>query len=154
MMLDNYDLRLLQIIQKNARIPQSELGELINLSTAAVNRRLKKLYETGVIKKYTALLDQEALGLGLTIIANIEVESEQLDELDFTRKSFQQCPNIQQVYYVTGEWDFVLVFTVKSMEDYNELTRELFFANKNVKRFKTLVAMSCDKVGLDCPIKI
>lgn len=152
MMIDNFDLKLLQAIQSDAQISQSELGAMANLSTAAVNRRLKKLKENGIIKKYTALLNQEALGLGLTIIANIEVESEQLIDLDSTRQSFTRCPYIQQVYYVTGEWDFVLVFTVKSMEHYNELTRELFFSNSNVKRFKTLVSMSNDKVGLDLQV--
>lgn len=74
--VDEFDLKILRAIQKDARIPQSELGEKVSLSTAAINRRLKKLKANGVIKQYTALLNQEALGFGLTIIANIEVESE------------------------------------------------------------------------------
>lgn len=147
--VDNFDLQILRAIQKDARIPQSELGEAVNLSTAAVNRRLKKLKENGVIKQYTALLNQEALGFGLTIITNIEVESEQIHELDATRRDFENCPYVQQCYYVTGEWDFVLIFAVKSMDQYNDLTRELFFQKPNVKRFKTLVAMSKAKVGLE-----
>ncbi|WP_299496847.1 Lrp/AsnC family transcriptional regulator [uncultured Shewanella sp.] len=147
--LDDYDLKLLHIIQRDARIPQSELGELVNLSTAAVNRRLKKLKAAGVITKYTALLNPKALDLRLTIIANVEVENEQLHDLDATRKSFKNCPFIQQVYYVTGEWDFVLIFLVTDMEHYNTLTQTLFFDNNNIKRFKTLVSMSNDKTGVD-----
>lgn len=147
--VDDFDLKILRAIQKDARIAQSELGESVGLSTAAVNRRLKKLKSNGVIKQYTALLNQNALGFGLTIIANIEVESEQTHELDATRRSFETCPFIQQCYYVTGEWDFVLVFAVKDMEQYTELTRELFFDSPNVKRFKTLVSMSKSKVGLE-----
>ncbi|HPE62101.1 MAG TPA: Lrp/AsnC family transcriptional regulator [Thiolinea sp.] len=146
--IDEFDLKILRVIQKDAHIAQSDLGEKVSLSTAAVNRRLKKLKENGVIKQYTTLLDQEALGFGLTIIANIEVESEQLHELDATRRDFENCPFVQQCYYVTGEWDFVLIFAVKSMDQYNELTRELFFQKPNVKRFKTLVAMSRPKVGV------
>lgn len=45
----------------------------------------------------------------------------------------------------------MLIFAVRNMAQYNELTRELFFENNNVKRFKTLVAMSRVKVGLDVP---
>ncbi|HHY0584545.1 TPA: Lrp/AsnC family transcriptional regulator [Vibrio parahaemolyticus] len=146
--VDEFDLKILRAIQKDARVAQSELGEEVNLSTAAVNRRLKKLKTNGVIKQYTALLNQEALGFGLTIIANIEVESEQIHELDATRRDFENCPFVQQCYYVTGEWDFVLIFAVQSMDQYNELTRELFFQKPNVKRFKTLVAMSKAKVGV------
>ena len=72
--VDEFDLKILRAIQKDARVAQSELGEEVNLSTAAVNRRLKKLKANGVIKQYTALLDQEALGFGLTIISNIEMD--------------------------------------------------------------------------------
>lgn len=150
--LDAYDLKLLAAVQKNAKTPQSELGELANLSTAAVNRRLKRLTDEGVIERHTAVLSPEALGYGLTIISTVEVESEQIDQLDATRRAFRSCPNVQQCYYVTGEWDFVLVFVVENMEQYNQLTRELFFGSRKVKRFKTLVAMSRDKVGLDLPI--
>lgn len=150
--LDNYDLKLLAAIQQDARSAQTELGEAINLSTAAVNRRLKRLSDEGVIERYTAVLSPDALGYGLTIVANVEVESEQLDQLDATRRSFKACPYIQQCYYVAGEWDFILIFVVQSMAQYNELTRELFFGNANVKRFKTYVTLSRDKVGVSIPV--
>lgn len=151
--LDSYDLKLLAALQQDARTPQNELGEAVNLSTAAVNRRLKRLSEEGVIERYAAVLSPEALGYGLTIIANVEVESEQLDQLDATRRSFEVCPNIQQCYYVAGEWDFILIFVVQNMAQYNGLTRELFFGNPNVKRFKTYVTLSRDKVGVSIPVE-
>lgn len=150
--LDSYDLKLLAAIQQDARTPQHELGEAVNLSTAAVNRRLKRLADEGVIERYVAVLSPEALGYGLTIIVNVELESEQLDQLDATRRSFEACPYIQQCYYVAGEWDFILIFVVQNMAQYNELTRALFFGNGNVKRFKTHVALSRNKVGLSLPV--
>lgn len=92
------------------------------------------------------------MGYPLTIIATVEVESEQIDLLDAMKRSFAQCPEIQQCYYVAGEWDFVLILTVRNMEAYTALTRQLFFSNNNVKRFKTLVSMSSVKVGLGVPV--
>lgn len=154
MQLDSYDRKLLAEVQRDARIPQNELGEAVSLSTAAVNRRLKRLSEDRIIERYTAVVAPDALGYGLTIIAMVEVESEQIDQLDATRRSFSACPNIQQCYYVAGEWDFVLVFVVQHMEQYNGLTRTLFFGNGNVKRFKTLVAMGRDKVTLNLPLEL
>jgi len=59
---------------------------------------------------------------------------------------------VQQCYYVTGEWDFVLILLVQDMEQYTSLTRELFFASNNVKRFKSLVVMDRSKVGLSVPV--
>ncbi|PMY65478.1 MULTISPECIES: Lrp/AsnC family transcriptional regulator [Pseudomonas] len=149
--LDTYDLKLLAELQRDARTPQSELGLRVNLSTAAVNRRLKRLSDEGVIERYSAVIAPEALGYELSIIVEVEVESERIDQLDALKRSFQACPQVQQCYYVAGECDFVLIFTVRNMAQYNELTRELFFENNNVKRFKTLVAMSRVKVGLDVP---
>jgi DNA-binding Lrp family transcriptional regulator len=61
---------------------------------------------------------------------------------------------VQQCYYVAGEWDFVLILAVRSMQQYTDLTRELLFENNNVKRFKTLVSMSTVKLGLNIPLGV
>ncbi len=150
--LDNFDLRLLALVQENARLSQAELGERVNLSTAAVNRRLKRMTDEGTIKRYAAEPEPAAVGYPLTIIAGVETESERADLFDEMKQAFTSCPQVQQCYYVTGDWDFILIFTVKDMEQYNALTRQLFFTNNNVKRFKTFVTMSRVKVGLSLPI--
>jgi Lrp/AsnC family transcriptional regulator, leucine-responsive regulatory protein len=150
--LDDFDLNLLMEVQRDAQTPQNELGARVNLSTAAVNRRLRRMSHDGVIRNYVAVVAPEKVGYPLTIIATVEVESEQIDLLDSMKRSFAQCPQIQQCYYVAGEWDFVLILTVRNMEEYTALTRELFFSNNNVKRFKTLVNMSAVKVGLGVPV--
>lgn len=150
--LDHYDHVLLNAIQENARTPQSELGELANLSTAAVNRRLRLLSNTGVIERYTACIDPKAVGFNLTIIVEVKVESERADLLQEMQRSFKGCPEIQQCYYVAGDCDFVLVFVVRDMEQYVALTRTLFHGNNNVKAFKTLVAMDRIKTGMHVPL--
>ena len=78
----------------------------------------------------------------------VTVESERLDLLDAVKRRLIDCPQVQQVYYVTGETDYVVILTVADMEEYVALTRELFFAEGNVKSFRTLVAMERSKVGL------
>ncbi|BCQ27528.1 Lrp/AsnC family transcriptional regulator (plasmid) [Caballeronia sp. NK8] len=152
--LDNFDRKLLVEVQQDAQIPQNELGTRVNLSTAAVNRRLRRLVDERVIERYAAVVSPEKVGCALTIVTMVEVESEQIDLLDAMKRSFAQCPFVQQCYYVAGEWDFVLVLTVHNMDQYTELTRQLFFSNNNVKRFKTLVSMSRVKVGLGVPVSI
>jgi Lrp/AsnC family transcriptional regulator, leucine-responsive regulatory protein len=150
--LDSFDRKLLAEVQRDAQTPQNELGERVSLSTAAVNRRLRRLLEDGVIDHYAAVVAPEKVGHPLTIIVMVEVQSEQIDLLDAMKRTFAHCPQIQQCYYVAGESDFVLVLTVRDMDQYNELTRQLFFSNNNVKRFKTLVSMSRVKVGLSVPV--
>lgn len=150
--LDSFDLQLLALIQRDARVSQAELGERVNLSTAAVNRRLKRLASVGIIRKFGAVLAPGQLGYPLTIITLVETESERIDLLDMMKRSFAACPQVQQCHYVTGEWDFVLIFVVKEMTEYTTLTRQLFFRSNNVKRFKSLVSMDALKVTVDVPI--
>jgi len=151
--LDSYDRVLLAAIQEDARVHQSELGERANLSTAAVNRRLKLLSSAGVIERYTACINPKAVGYDLTIVVEVKAESERADLLEKMRQGFQACPQIQQCYYVTGECDFVLVFLVRNMDQYVELTRKLFHGNNNVKAFKTLVVMDRIKTGMNVSIE-
>ncbi|AOK27627.1 Lrp/AsnC family transcriptional regulator [Burkholderia ubonensis] len=152
--LDAFDRKLLMEVQRDAQTPQNELGARVNLSTAAVNRRLRRLAEDGVIERYTAVVAPEKVGYALTIVVNVEMESEQIDQIDAMKRTFERCPQVQQCYYVTGEWDFVLILTVRDMDQYNALTRQLFFSNNNVKRFKTLVSMGRVKVGLGVAVDV
>lgn len=150
--LDSYDRVLLAAIQEDAHVSQSELGERANLSTAAVNRRLKLLSSAGVIERYTACINPKAVGYNLTIVVEVKAESERADLLDEMRRSFKACPQIQQCYYVTGECDFVLIFLVRDMDQYLELALRLFHGNNNIRTFKTLVAMDRVKTGMNIPI--
>lgn len=149
---DAYDLKLLAEVQAQGNLSQSELAERVHLSTAAVSRRLKRMAADGVIQGYTAIVAPEALGYHQTIIANVEIDDERIDLIESVQRKFLACPQVQQCYYVTGEWDFVLVCIVRDMEQYTELTRELFFDNPNVKRFKTLVTMNRIKTGVAVPV--
>ncbi|WP_313048980.1 Lrp/AsnC family transcriptional regulator [Pseudomonas soli] len=151
MSLDPFDRALLDAVQRDASTSQIDLGVQVNLSSAAVNRRLKKLTQDGVIQRTVAQVDPLALGYTLTVITEVEVENERLDLLDAMKRTFMACPQVQQCYYVAGACDFVLIMLVRDMAQYTQLTRELFFQSNNVKRFKTLVSMSNVKSGLQVP---
>ena len=152
MNLDNYDRVLLAALQEDGRVPQSQLGQMANLSTAAVNRRLKLLEGAGVIERFSASLNPKSLGYDLTVIVEVKVENERADLLDEMQRCFAACPQVQQCYYVAGEWDFMLIFLVRSMDQYVSLTRELFFNSGNVKSFNTLVVMNRVKARTTVPV--
>ncbi|WP_246642493.1 Lrp/AsnC ligand binding domain-containing protein [Rhizobium croatiense] len=67
----------------------------------------------------------------------VEMHSESGATHDATKKSFAEAPEVQQCYYVTGEVDFILIVVIRTVGDYEAMTRRLFFANKNVKRFRS-----------------
>jgi len=152
--LDSFDFAILQILQNDNTIPQREIGIAVNLSAAAVQRRIKRMEENGIIKSNIAVLDPTKVGQPITIFVEVEVESEKFELIDKTKKVFASYPEVQQCYYVTGEMDFILIIVVPSMVAYEQLTKKLFFDNANVKRFRTFVTMDRVKVGLTIPISV
>lgn len=150
--LDAFDRKILDILQRDNATPQRTIGEAVNLSAPAVQRRIKRMTEERVIRANVAVIDPAAVGQAITIFVEVEVISETAEQIEQAKREFAAAPEIQQCYYVTGEADFVLVIIVSSMADYEALTRRLFFGNNNVKRFRTFVAMDRIKVGLSVPI--
>lgn len=145
--VDRLDRRILALVQENNLLSHRQIAESVGLSTPAVTRRLKRLRADGVIREDVSVLDAAKLDRPLTIIATVVAESEQLDKLDTMRDAFNNCPQIQHCHYVTGEADFILIFNVADMAEYEDLTRRLFFRSGNVKRFTTYVSMDTVKAN-------
>ncbi|UXN57446.1 Lrp/AsnC family transcriptional regulator [Phyllobacterium zundukense] len=150
--LDRTDKAILNLLQRDNKTSQRKIAEQVNLSAPAVQRRIKRLEETGVIQANVAIVDPAKVGQPITLFAQVAMESERTDLYETARRSFVAAPEVQQCYYVTGEADFMLVISVRSMSDYEALTRRLFFQNNNVKHFRTFVAMDRVKVGLSIPL--
>ena len=150
--IDEFDLAILRALQRDNQTPQRLIAEAVGLSAPAVQRRIQKLQESGAIQANGAVIDPAKIGQPITLIVSVEMDSEHSEMLDAAKASFAAAPEVQQCYYVTGEADFMLIVIVPSMADYEALTKRLFFANNNVKRFRTFVAMDRVKVGLTVPI--
>lgn len=148
MELDGYDKKILTLLQKNNKISQRELADEINLSASAVNRRIAQLETSGIIKKNISIVDPLQVGRSINIIVEVKIVNERLDLLEQNKKKFLACPQIQQVYYVTGNFDFLLIMNVKDMVEYEQLSKELFFTDENIKNFKTIVVMQNVKQDL------
>ncbi len=150
--LDSFDFAILRIIQKDNYTPQKEIGEQIGLSAAAVQRRIKKMTDSGVISRNVAVIDREQIGKFVTLIVEVIMERDKLIDVEEAKETFRNAPEVQQCYYVTGNADFMLVILVPSMHDYELVTHRLFFNNPNIKNFKTYVCMNLVKTGISLPI--
>lgn len=151
--LDRLDLKILDILQRDNKTPQRTIAEMIHLSAPAVQRRIRRMEEIGVIRANVALVDPARVDRSITLFVEVEMESERAELYDAAKRSFAAAPEVQQCYYVTGEADFILIVIVRAMSDYEALTRRLFFGNNNVKRFRTFVSMERVKVGLSIPLE-
>lgn len=150
--LDSFDIAILRILQRDNTTPQRVIGEAVNLSAPAVQRRIKRLEQAGVIRANVAVIEPAAVGQAITLFVEVELVSETAQDIDAAKREFTAAEAVQQCYYVTGEADFILVVVVPSMAAYEALTRNLFFENNNVRKFRTFVAMDRVKVGLTVPL--
>lgn len=141
MKMDVFDKKILAILQKNNKISQRALSAEINLSASAINRRIAAMEKAGIIKNSISVVDHRKAGRPITIITEVSLVVERIDLLEEIKKRFIECPQVQQVYYVTGDFDFILVFNVRDMDEYEALTQKLFFISGNIKGFRTIVSM-------------
>ncbi len=146
--LDNFDLRLLELVQRNSRQTADVLSTHLGLSPAAVQKRLKRLRDTGVIEAEIALVNPRKIGRNMTIIVEVSMERENSGVLDSFKRRMRAEPLVQQCYYTTGEADFMLILVVQDIEEYQRFTQENFFGTPEVSRFKTSIVMDRVKVGL------
>lgn len=144
--LDAFDRAILRIVQCNNKTPQRAIAEAVNLSAAAVQRRIAAMEEAGVIARNVAVVDPEAVQLAITAIVEVHLRDERTATVDAAKALFRDTPEVQQCYYVTGGTSFVLIIVTHDMRTYEALTRRLFAEKDFIDRYRTLVALSRVKV--------
>ena len=125
MAFDDFDRILLRELQKDASRTLDQLAERAHLSRNACWTRIKRLEEAGVIRGRVALLDAEAINLGLTAIMQIRTREHSADWLARFRQALAGIPEIVAVYRMTGETDYLLKATVPDMKGFDRLYQRL-----------------------------
>ena len=152
MNLDRIDARLLSVMQSHNRHSSEELGAMVGLSATAVQRRLKRMRDKGIIEADVSIVIPKAVGRPIAMLVLVSLERERADIVDRFKQSIRNTPEVMNGYYVTGDSDFVLIVTAQSMEDYEAFTRKFFYENPDIKGFKTMVIMDRVKAGFSVPI--
>ena len=151
--LDEFDRKILKIVQVNNMASYRQISEAVCLSVPAVARRLQRLRKEHVIVSDASMVCPEFVGTPLTIVVTLSVENESLEQLDAIKKRFNECPQVQQCYHVTGDIDLILIMCVRDMGEYERLTRSLLSQDGNVRRFRTFVVLHRVKTSLRVPIE-
>ncbi len=152
MKIDSYDIKILQILQKNSRLKSETIAETVGLSPTACQRRIKRLRQNGTIQSDIAVLKPDALGGWVSLIVQIVLERGGAQTVDQFKQQMRDTPEVQQCFYVTGEYDFVLIVVAKDMSDYELFTRRIFFENPLIRKFNTIVSMENVKRSLTLPL--
>jgi DNA-binding Lrp family transcriptional regulator len=150
--LDKADRRILTILQKDARRPAELIGADIGLSASAVQRRIARMRDEGIILADVALVDAKRAGRPLTMIVDVEVERERPELLAKLKQWITAEPCVQEAWYVTGAGDYVLIIVARDVDDFEALMQRMVADNANVRRFQTRVALGTLKRGMLVPL--
>ncbi|TQV82212.1 Lrp/AsnC family transcriptional regulator [Denitrobaculum tricleocarpae] len=150
--IDSKDRQLLALLQRNVKTTIPDMAERTGLSTASIQRRLRVLRESGVIQKEVAVLDPKKLGLGITAIVSVELERDRLDQIDAFKRKARLDEQVLNFYCIAGDADFVMIVVARDIAAYEAFTHRFFFADKNVRKFRTSIVVSTEKATLELPI--
>ncbi len=139
--MDDYDKRILELLQKNGRMTMAELGRTIDLSTTATKERVRKLQEEGIITGFTAKVSSRALGLGLTAFITVPVGNIAIAEMGQKLASFSE---IVECHKVTGDTCYIVKAVVR---DTDHLERLVDAINDFARTTNTYIALSTLKSG-------
>lgn len=124
-MLDNYDKKILALLQEDADLSLIDIAEKVNLTKNPCWRRIQKLQEAGIIKKKVALLDAPKLNLGVTVFVNINTNQHNVEWLEKFSKVVDDIPEIIEFYRMSGNVDYMLKIVVPSIQDYDTVYKKL-----------------------------
>ncbi|WP_166356342.1 Lrp/AsnC family transcriptional regulator [Phytoactinopolyspora limicola] len=150
--LDQLDYLLLSLVQHDARRPLHELGDEVGLSPSAVQRRLNRLRQRGVIRSEVAVVEPRSVGADLMAVVLVALIDDDAEHHAAFRELMRAEPAVQQCYTIMGQWDYVVVLLASDIAENRRLSARLFVAPGTVRRYETLPAFEVVKAGLTVPL--
>jgi Lrp/AsnC family leucine-responsive transcriptional regulator len=144
--LDDTDLRVLELLQRDASLSNQDLAVAAHTSPATCLRRVKRLVEAGVIERRVALLSSERLGAGLTVLAEVTLDRQGAEHLAAFEARAVADTSVQQCYRVSPGPDFMLVMQVPDMAGYHALVQRLFTQDANVRNVRAFFSVHRAKI--------
>ena len=149
--MDVKDKIILRLLQKDATLSMSELADRCALSKTAVWRRVRDLEKKGIIKDRITVLDQQAVGFGLTVFALIRTNQHSDDWFDRFSRAVMSIPEILELHRASGDIDYLLRIVAKDMADYDRVYKELI-KNVDFADISSTFVMESIKTSAELPI--
>ncbi len=148
--LDEFDHRLLELLQRDASLTLTALGDAIGLSASAVQRRIARYRKAGLMRQ-VAVLDADLLPAATLAAVWVTMERDTFRLHSAFRARMRAAPEVQQCYAVAGQWDYLVIIVARSVAHYREVAERLFVDEGTVKRYETRLVFDTIKQGLNLP---
>lgn len=126
MKIDPIDIKILEKLQSNAMVTAKELASEMSLTTTPIYERIKKLQNSGIIKKYVALLDADLIGKSITVFINITIKDHHSTKRDEFVIQMKKLSAVMEFYHTSGSFDFLAKVRFSNVQEFrNFLVNEL-----------------------------
>jgi DNA-binding Lrp family transcriptional regulator len=152
MKLDRIDLRILSELQKNGRITNVELAELVNLSPSPCLMRVKKLQAEGYITSYSAQIDMSKLGQTLTVFTEITLKNHR--QIDFARflATVDKVDEVMECHLVSGGYDYLMKFVTSGISEYQTIMERLIDMDIGIDKYFSFVVLKSPIIKMHLPL--
>jgi Lrp/AsnC family leucine-responsive transcriptional regulator len=144
-LLDNQDRAIMRALQKNARLSNAELAEIVGMSTTACWNRTRQLEADGYIRGYVALLDQQKLGFADVVLIEVTLDRHDEDALARFGAELATLPEVLEAYLVSGEYDYLVKVAVDGTAGYERFLREKLYKISGIRHSRSMFALRCMK---------
>lgn len=140
--LDRIDQILLECLQADGRVSNAELARRVDLSSPGLYKRLRRLEEAGVIRRYVALLDHEAVGYDMLCFVQVTLQRHEPDAVDNFRREVQHMPEVLECHHLTGEFDYLLKVVVRNRKHLERFILETLTPVRGMDKIRTSLVLS------------
>ncbi|ASJ17577.1 transcriptional regulator [Thermococcus chitonophagus] len=147
--LDDVDKKIIEILQKDGKVPLREISKITGLAESTIHERIKRLRESGIIKKFTAIVDPEALGYTMLAFILIKVKAGKYSDV---ASKLVKYPEIMEIYETTGDYDMVVKIRTKNSEELNNFL-DMVGSIEGVEGTHTMIVLKVHKETTELPIK-
>ena len=137
--LDEKDTTLLINIQANARLTNAELGTLIDLSPSGVQKRLRKLEDSGIVERYATILNRKRLGYDLLAFIKVIIKDHSVESISKFDNVISEMPEVLESHRVIGDADYLLKVVVRDREDLDQFLMRRLVPLDFVERVPALI---------------
>jgi len=152
--LEGFDVKILRALQAEGRLTNVELAQRIGLSPSPCLRRLKRMEAEGIVFGYSARIDRERLGLGVTVFVEVGLERHREEEAERFKKVILKLPQVVSCHTISGESDFLLEVVLADLNQYSEFVLKNLRKIPGIKDLRSSFALETIKPLSPLPLQL
>ncbi len=149
---DPIDRALLTYLQRDARLSIAELARRLKLSAPGLQKRLRKLEESGVIADYVTVVDREAVGYDMLCLIQVTLQRHEPAAIERFRQLIQELPEVLECYHITGEYDYLLKVVIRNRKHLERFLVETLTPIPGMDKIRTSLVLNEIKATTAVPV--